>query len=452
MGETSNVRTLFRNIRIQQPVRTLEPFTLAQRTAQSVDPLADLLAGARFGQMIGSIAGQREARQRSKLEREAFEEKRDRDRQIRDIANQSVTVNPETGRLELDPDNLQAGLLAGGFGQEALQIQQREDERAQAARAQAFKELQAVATLQKTRAEAGATQALEAERRRPPQPRLPTSASIAMEAAEGDPREAMRLMREQRRAGATVVNITPQGQNVGPPPKDSVWAYNPDGTVLMERNEQGRLAPVSVPIPGTKRHQELTEAGEKKTLRKNQARTVSHIVTEDVNRVMDTIATSELPTTGIVGSMLSIIPGTGGFTVARLLDTIRANVGFEKLQQMRQSSPTGGALGQVSDFENRLMQATFGALGQSQNRDEFLFNLQRVHDVFLDIVHGEGQGPPRKLSAEQRRFTQEMAPPAEQAPAQQPAVLNNPDPAVLDQMQVGDTITLPDGSTVRKTK
>jgi hypothetical protein len=60
---------------------------------------------------------------------------------------------------------------------------------------------------------------------------------------------------------------------------------------------------------------------------------------------------------------------------------------------MRASSPTGGALGQVTDFENRLLQATIGNLEQSQSKDQLLYNLRRVKDTYLDIVHGPGNRP-----------------------------------------------------------
>ena len=72
------------------------------------------------------------------------------------------------------------------------------------------------------------------------------------------------------------------------------------------------------------------------------------------------------------------------------LDTIRANIGFDRVQQMRESSPTGGALGQVTEFENRLLQSTLGNLEQSQSREQILENLGRIESIYLDIVHGEG--------------------------------------------------------------
>ena len=63
------------------------------------------------------------------------------------------------------------------------------------------------------------------------------------------------------------------------------------------------------------------------------------------------------------------------------LDTIKANIGFDKLQDMRANSPTGGALGQVSEFENRLLQAVQGSLDQSQSAAQLKQNLEQVKQM-----------------------------------------------------------------------
>jgi hypothetical protein len=48
---------------------------------------------------------------------------------------------------------------------------------------------------------------------------------------------------------------------------------------------------------------------------------------------------------------------------------------------MRENSPTGGALGQVSDIENRLLQATLGSLEQAQSLPQFVQNLQQLKQI-----------------------------------------------------------------------
>lgn len=111
-----------------------------------------------------------------------------------------------------------------------------------------------------------------------------------------------------------------------------------------------------------------------------------------------------LPNTGI-GSLLNWIPGTTGKDLEATLDTIKANVGFDKLQQMRANSPTGAALGSVSDFENKMLQSVIASLATSQSKEQFLANLQRVEDTYNMIVHGpnyHGQHQAPSASSPQR--------------------------------------------------
>ena len=83
-------------------------------------------------------------------------------------------------------------------------------------------------------------------------------------------------------------------------------------------------------------------------------------------------------TTGFLGAGTSWIPGTPAHDLNNTLATIKSNIGFDKLQEMRNNSPTGGALGQVSEFENRLLQSVWGALEQSQSPAQFKENLEKV--------------------------------------------------------------------------
>ena len=67
------------------------------------------------------------------------------------------------------------------------------------------------------------------------------------------------------------------------------------------------------------------------------------------------------------GSALSGWPGSQAQALKTILNTIKANVGFQALQEMRANSPTGGALGQVSERELAYLQATLGDIAQEQD-------------------------------------------------------------------------------------
>lgn len=83
-------------------------------------------------------------------------------------------------------------------------------------------------------------------------------------------------------------------------------------------------------------------------------------------------------TTGFMGAILDGIGGTDARNLRGTLDTIKANLGFGELQAMRESSPTGGALGAVAVRELDLLQSTLASLDQGQDDDVLLKNLQQI--------------------------------------------------------------------------
>lgn len=103
-------------------------------------------------------------------------------------------------------------------------------------------------------------------------------------------------------------------------------------------------------------------------------------------------------TTGF-GANLAGIKGTPAYDLARVVDTIKSNVGFDKLQKMRDESPTGSALGRVTNFEMQTLQNVVASLDPGQSTEQFLQHLaiaekeinasmQRVQDAYNDTYKG----------------------------------------------------------------
>lgn len=65
------------------------------------------------------------------------------------------------------------------------------------------------------------------------------------------------------------------------------------------------------------------------------------------------------------------------------LSTIQAIIGFDELQRLRDMSPTGGALGQVSERENTLLQSVLGSIAQSQSEKQLDENLARAKQEII---------------------------------------------------------------------
>lgn len=83
-------------------------------------------------------------------------------------------------------------------------------------------------------------------------------------------------------------------------------------------------------------------------------------------------------TVGLGGAALRKIPGTPATDFSANLDTLKANIAFGALQAMRDASKTGGALGQVSEKELALLEATLGGLNANQSPESFKANLDKI--------------------------------------------------------------------------
>jgi hypothetical protein len=96
-----------------------------------------------------------------------------------------------------------------------------------------------------------------------------------------------------------------------------------------------------------------------------------------ISAVDEALNTIDSSGTGF-GGLLSKVPGTKTRDFNALLDTIKANVGFNELSRMRAASPTGGALGQVSERENVLLQSVLGSLDIYQSKETLRQNLKDI--------------------------------------------------------------------------
>ena len=90
-------------------------------------------------------------------------------------------------------------------------------------------------------------------------------------------------------------------------------------------------------------------------------------------------------TTGF-GTFLSKIPTTDARNAQRLADTIKGNIGFDRLQRMREESPTGGALGQVAVQELMALQSTMGSLDLGQDAETVKYNVNRLKQQYAKTM------------------------------------------------------------------
>lgn len=138
------------------------------------------------------------------------------------------------------------------------------------------------------------------------------------------------------------------------------WRWKPDGSQEA--------------IPGGPADIKAGAEGEKRALRQKT-------LVAQADSVLDEIAQAKSlagwNTTG-VGGVLASLPMTDARKLAGHVETIKANLGFDRLQQMRDMSPTGGALGQVAVQELSSLQATVAKLDQLQKPSEVVAALEKI--------------------------------------------------------------------------
>jgi hypothetical protein len=240
---------------------------------------------------------------------------------------------------------------------------------------------------------------LENARLRNPQPDLTTSQReyefARQQGFEGSFLDYQTALAEARRAQTTVNNNMP----IGPEPIGTQGLmFVPDPTAEGGgRFVIGEGSPLAL-------EQAANEEAEAKA---EEAKGIStRIVLDEIDLARELIQGQSMfnPTTGMGGAAMSLIDSTDAGSLKNRLMTIKANIGFDKLQAMRDASPTGGALGQVSEFENRLLQAVFGSLQQAQRADDLLYNLNRLEDIYNRVIHeGISDDEARRLYLEIER-------------------------------------------------
>lgn len=171
-----------------------------------------------------------------------------------------------------------------------------------------------------------------------------------------------------------------------------------------------------------------------------QQQQVDGIVSEDIGRALDIIQNSPALSTGFLGNIARGIPGTNASDLSALITTIEANVGFDTLQAMRNASPTGGALGAISERELALLTSTLGSLSQTQSSAQLTQNLERLEQQIQGIVHGDSAALPETNAIAADPWDASQGPPTTVEAVQSMTI-----DQITEAFEGVDMTTLPDG-------
>lgn len=143
----------------------------------------------------------------------------------------------------------------------------------------------------------------------------------------------------------------------------------------FQQTAPGEIAP----MPGSEQDRERQAGKVKAESAINVLEEKNRIAIDAIDSAIDQ---ANWATTGNVMGNSGWVPiaGQGALDLGKTLDTIKANIGFEELQTMRDNSPTGGALGQVTERELAFLQSTIANIEQSQSEDQLKANLKILRD------------------------------------------------------------------------
>lgn len=227
------------------------------------------------------------------------------------------------------------------------------------------------------------------------------AAQLSRGAAQGDPAAVRALQRfaemgnlspeERMQAVRVELGLSPRASSAAAKVVEfggQKYQQYADGTLVPlstleeEAGAEETTAEATARGAGRGQTQADREANETKVLASIEA---GRARAQNVSELADSLRERAGPTTvGFLGSSTASVPGTPAYDFAADLETLNAIAGFSELQRMRDSSPTGGALGQVSEREISLLQSTIRSLKQAQSEDQFLRNLDKFEQQVAD--------------------------------------------------------------------
>ncbi len=180
-------------------------------------------------------------------------------------------------------------------------------------------------------------------------------------------------------SGGVTVNMPPQ-----------IGSIPPGYRVVYDAN---RLPMSMEVIPGSPEERKIQEAQQKGAAAAESTVTASTIVLDEVKSLRNMIKGQKAadPVTGTLGAIVGekggvLKAGSARATAEERIKTIKANIGFDRLNQMRQESPTGGALGNITEQELAFLQSVLGSIDLGQKDEAILTQLTRLDKIYNGIL------------------------------------------------------------------
>ncbi len=189
--------------------------------------------------------------------------------------------------------------------------------------------------------------------------------------------------------GGTHVNVTTGGSEPDP------YLYGKDAG-LPQGWRYDRQAGRAEPIPGGPAAVEAQNLEDKETNKYSSVKLKLGTTLNSIALNLDEIEDGDfLPVTGAVGDFRrtgigQLLTGSDAVDFGNRTNQITDSAALAEIQNMRDNSPTGGAVGQLTDGERVAIGNAVTALNSSTSAEEYTRAAKAYRQLALDLAYGEG--------------------------------------------------------------
>lgn len=148
--------------------------------------------------------------------------------------------------------------------------------------------------------------------------------------------------------------------------------------------------PTAAAVPGSPAALEAAAAATKAETGAGRREVATDVVTTAASIARNLAA--KPGNTGLTGAVWANLSETEAAEMRRQVDVLKATATIENLTAMRQASPTGAALGSVTEKEGAMLAAASGAIDPNSSGPDFQRALDNYERTLLQIVHGPTEG------------------------------------------------------------
>jgi len=207
-----------------------------------------------------------------------------------------------------------------------------------------------------------------------------------------DPNKAWQVGPDNRvyEVGGGGVNVTVGDGAPGLGKLSTDFGYVLDPTTGKPKIDPATGLPTAAAIPGSPAAMEAAAAAAKANAGADSNAIATDTITNAAALARD-IANKPF-TTGLAGGLASNLSESDAAELRRQVGVLTANATIENLNAMRQASPTGGALGSVTEKEGAMLAAASGAIDPNSKPEDFRRQLDNYERTLLRIVNGPEAG------------------------------------------------------------